>query len=760
MRTLIVTHGFPPLAQGGAELCAYWHATALAREHGDDVLVIAREGDPSRREYAVRRERRDDVSIAWINNTYAATRSFAETYDNPAITAIAAGLVDEFAPEIAHIHHLTGLSTGIVPMLRACGVPCIATLHDYWLLCHRGQLLDLHLQLCAGPEPDGCAHCLGLAGSAPPVVHRAASAFRAVERSLPDAAAKALRGAAERMVSLTAGGRANDDEARARFRHMRDLCAGIDRFVAPSASIRDRFVAFGVPAEKIDVIRNGCPRLPGVPIECAPAPHLRIGFLGSVMVSKGLHVVLEAFRALPAGAATVDVFGPSVPYHGDNSYRTTLAPLMTQPGVRQHGLVPREQISRALAAIDVLVVPSIWPDNAPLVVQEAFLAGVPVVASRIGGLPEMVRDGVSGVLVEPGNVNDLADALRRLATEPGLLSRLRQGIPPVPTVEAQVGLLRAAAEAAIAGVQSRPAAATIAGSSIAAIVLNYGAPDETLLAIRALAASRRRLDRIIVVDNDPSRRCDALVIDAVPGLTYLRAEHNLGFSGGVNLGIRAARSAGATHVLLVNSDAIVPPDAVDRLDRALAASPAAGIAAPLLLQRTAPDVVASNGIDYDAASGRMRQVDCGRTESALAGPAARVVDAASGAVMLISMATIDRVGLFDESYFFSFEEIEFCLRARRAGITTIVTRDAVAFHAGGRSMGPESPRRLYFAARNHLKLATADRAGLRAVPRVALVIGYNFAHAVGAPGGTLIQRVSAVIAGVRDYWRGKSGEWV
>jgi len=177
-----------------------------------------------------------------------------------------------------------------------------------------------------------------------------------------------------------------------------------------------------------------------------------------------------------------------------------------------------------------------------------------------------------------------------------------------------------------------------------------------------------------------------------------------------------------------------------------------------MLSRSAPDQVASFGIRYGSGTARMLHLEFGRRAGELTGPATRVVDAASGAVMLISMSTIDRAGLFDESYFFSFEEIEFCLRARRAGITTIVTRDAVAFHAGGRSMGAESPRRLYFAARNHLKLATADRAGLRAAPRAALVIGYNLAHAVRAPGGSLIQRVSAVIAGVRDYVRGKDGD--
>ena len=161
---------------------------------------------------------------------------------------------------------------------------------------------------------------------------------------------------------------------------------------------------------------------------------------------------------------------------------------------------------------------------------------------------------------------------------------------------------------------------------------------------------------------------------------------------------------------------------------------------------------------FRSGTARMRQLGHGDRTDELAGPSVGVVDAASGAVMLISLATVDRIGDFDESYFFSFEEIEFCLRARRAGIATIVTRDAVAFHAGGRSMGEDSPRRLYFAARNHLKLATAGGGGLRSAPRAALVVGYNVAHAVRAPGGSLVQRLGAVTSGVRDFWRGRGGD--
>src|SRR5262249_1089099 len=112
--------------------------------------------DPNRAEYDVRTERRDGLTIVAINNTFRNTRSFEETYCNDAIETIAARTIDGFQPAVAHIHHLTCLSTGIVRALADRGVPRLVTLHDYWFLCHRGQLLDVHYRVCDGPEPDGC----------------------------------------------------------------------------------------------------------------------------------------------------------------------------------------------------------------------------------------------------------------------------------------------------------------------------------------------------------------------------------------------------------------------------------------------------------------------------------------------------------------------------------------------------------------------------------------------------------------------------
>ena len=128
--------------------------------------------------------------------------------------------------------------------------------------------------------------------------------------------------------------------------------------------------------------------------------------------------------------------------------------------------------------------------------------------------------------------------------------------------------------------------------------------------------------------------------------------------------------------------------------------------------------------------------------------------------MLITRGVFDRIGLIDERYFFSFEEIDFCLRARAAGFRTQLAADAVAYHEGGRAIGARSVRRLYFAARNHLMLAQRRANGdgvLKRGIRSAFVVALNLAHAVRAPGGSLPARMGATLRGIRDYLAGRDG---
>ncbi len=392
MRILVVVHGFPPAAQGGSEIYADVHARALREQFGDEIVVLTADQDVSRPEYDVRDvrvDRRDGPRIVRINNTFRDTRAFDGTYRNEAIGAVAARVIDDVRPDVAHIHHLTRLSTTIVHALAERDVPRFVTLHDYWLLCHRGQLLDLNCRVCAGPangDLADCGACLGPAAGAGSLGFAGAGAVRAIERSAP-AAGRLLRRSGQLIAGALASDGAADQESRRRLAHMRAVCSEVTHFFAPSRHMRDQFVRFGVAPERITVTGYGFDHAAFRNIARAPAPdRLRLGFLGSLMVSKGPDVLLRAIAALPRGSVSVDLYGAQAAYHGDDSYRERLAPLLAQDAVRVHGAVSHDHVPQVLSDLDVLVVPSIWPENSPLVIQEAFLAGVPVVASRLGGI--------------------------------------------------------------------------------------------------------------------------------------------------------------------------------------------------------------------------------------------------------------------------------------------------------------------------------------------------------------------------------------
>jgi glycosyltransferase involved in cell wall biosynthesis len=451
MRVLVVVHGFPPMAQGGSEIYAEAHARTLQRQFGDDVLVLTREHDVTRPEYAVREEQLDALRVVRINNTFKYARTFDDTYRNETIDGLASRAIDDFAPHVAHIHHLTCLSTGIVGQLATRGIPTFVTLHDYWLMCHRGQLLDVHYQRCEnaeGSRAQMCTACVDAAVAAP-IGLAGARLLRTMKRHAPGPAAL-LRRSGMRLARVLSG--ESDGPAERRTSHMQDVCADVTHFIAPCRFMKDRFVAFGIEPDRITVADYGFDREPFAAARRVSARGpLRVGFLGSLMISKGPHLLLEAISRLPHDAVSVSVYGAHTAYHGDDSYRDRLRPLLAQPNVAVHGPLSHADVPDALASLDVLVVPSIWPENSPLVIHEAFLAGVPVIASNIGGIPELVTHEVNGLLFRAGDADDLARALTRVAGNPDLLNTLREGIPAVRSIETDVRELRAIYQRARAG---------------------------------------------------------------------------------------------------------------------------------------------------------------------------------------------------------------------------------------------------------------------------------------------------------------------
>jgi hypothetical protein len=267
----------------------------------------------------------------------------------------------------------------------------------------------------------------------------------------------------------------------------------------------------------------------------------------------------------------------------------------------------------------VLVVPSIWLENAPLTILEAFLAGVPVVCSDLGGMAEMVEDGVSGLRFRPGDAEDLREKLLRLVREPGLLERLRRGIPAVRRIEDDVRELRA---------HFGRLAQRARLPRIAAVIVNRETAELTLRSAHSILGVAPPVDQLFVVDNgsrDGSAEDDRT---GAPEARLVKSERNLGFAAGANLGLRSALDAEAELVLLVNSDARIDPDCLGQLERALETDAAVAIAGPAIVAAEDPERIESLGLAFSAASGRFREL--GRVADARERGAQRSVDALVG----------------------------------------------------------------------------------------------------------------------------------
>ncbi|HEX6974208.1 MAG TPA: glycosyltransferase [Vicinamibacterales bacterium] len=748
MRILQIVHGFPPAGCGGTEAYVHDLATALAATGLDEVVVLTREADPQRPELSVRRYRDGAVSVVAINNLFQACANFEESYTNPALRRIARELIAQIDPDVVHVQHLTCLSTGLLEDVKAAGIPLVMTLNDYWLICHRGQLFDRDGHRCAGPFDDGCGACI------PPGMLASPTAFRAgrLARTLPIPGAAAAVGAVLKAVEAVTPRERTREATSLRLQQMRDAARHADLFLAPSRTMAAMFERFGLT--NVRACDQGIDLRPFAQLRRKPSPTLRVAFAGSLIPSKGPHVLLEAAALLPAGTIALDVIGATAPYHGDDDYAARIEPLLQRAPVRHYGPIPHERMAAALADVDLVVVPSVWIENAPFIIREAFAAGVPVVASDLGGMAEMVRDGVDGRLFPTGDAAALAAILRHLGEDRSELERLRVGIRPPMSIEQDAANCRAVYTSLVTR-ESRQsisvAASTPGRTRIAAVVLNYRTPEQTCLAVRALQTSVERLDEIIVVDNGSGDRSPEHLRATLSDVAVLAEEHNLGFSAGSNVGIRRALDHGADAVLLVNSDAVVAPDAIAAMREVLDGDPSIGIVAPVLLSREEPDRIASAGIRLSARTARMRHRAAGQPMSLLPpGPVHRV-DAASGCVMLIRRQVFERAGLLDEAYFFSFEDIDFCLRAKAAGFDTVVAQQAIVYHEGGRSIGRRSARRVYFATRNHLRLSKRAGPPGAALARAPLVVGLNLAYVLISPDAPLGSGLVAVARGTLHH---------
>ncbi len=415
MRVLFVVHAFLPESLGGVELHAHQLASALAVDH--DVAVLTRQADTSKPDYALDERRQGRLTVWRLNNCFRDVTSFASTYRNERIDQLFDEIVERWRPDVVHVHHLIGLSVGMLERTKRRGIPLVLGLHDYWFGCPRGQRIRDGLKVCHEIDRNLCVPCLKPQNYE--VRSLRSPLGRWLRRLRPPTRRRGLRILRE-----------YDEE-------MHRLLALPDAIVTPAKFHGEMYRRYGVDPARLRVVPLGLPHGDAGRAEARRGVTLRIGFLGVVLPSKGPHLLLEAYRLLGRPDATLDIHGTSVPFHGDTGYLDRLkAAAAGIPGtIRFHGRYDPTDVGRLLSGLDVVVVPSLWYECAPIVMREAFIARVPVVAAGHGGMAEAVRHDVDGLLFTPGDAADLAAQLRRLLDEPGLRERLAARAPRVPSVE-------------------------------------------------------------------------------------------------------------------------------------------------------------------------------------------------------------------------------------------------------------------------------------------------------------------------------------
>ena len=281
------------------------------------------------------------------------------------------------------------------------------------------------------------------------------------------------------------------------------------------------------------------------------------------------------------------------------------------------------------------------------------------------------------------------------------------------------------------------------------VVVNWNLREDTLECVRSVLAAGIAPERVVVVDNGSSDGSVAALHERFgPGLPVLEAGSNLGFAGGSNLGIRFALEQGARRVFLLNNDTIVAPHLFGELERA-DASGRFGIVAPLILDYYRPDRISYLGDRRLAATLITRSLARGQQAHLLRLPPLAEVDFVSGCAMLVRRAVLEQVGLLDTTFFMYGEDVDFCHRARAAGVRLAVATRARIWHKVSASSHGDTSGRRYLRVRNQIRFYRLS-AEARQLP---LLVAFTLARAMRLAAADLVHGQAKLLEPTARGWR-------
>jgi glycosyltransferase involved in cell wall biosynthesis len=399
MRILILSHGHPDLSAGGAERAAYSLFQQLKSTDGVEPVFVARV-DPSKIGhdgwFGAFRARKDEFlwtppAFDWFRMT---------SFQPDLLLRQVEAIVKQFKPDVVHIHHYFFFGLEIFESFKSsASCKVVLTLHEYGLICaHNGQMVKREsMRLCHASSPSECATCYP---------EQTSGKFFLRERL------------AKRFLNA------------------------VDEFVSPSDFLKSRYSDWGIQSQKIHVIENLLPpglqsmiRSTSAQGSGTKSSKIRFGYFGQINPFKGANVLLDAVSLLPDSALDsieVIVFGANLEEQPEQ-FRTMLSAKLNSSERRPvslFGPYRNEDVMQLMHGVDWIVVPSIWWENSPIVIQEAKMAGRPILVSNIGGMAEKVSDGVDGLHFLAGSALDCASKIELI-----LSGRVKVVPPPLDLTE-------------------------------------------------------------------------------------------------------------------------------------------------------------------------------------------------------------------------------------------------------------------------------------------------------------------------------------
>lgn len=428
MKILQAIGWYFPDSWGGTEIYVATLAARL-RAAGHDVAIAA----PDASHVVERRYKHDGIPVYRYPIPSEPTRAEAQG------GAVVRGAerfhrwIDEFRPDVVHFHtFVTGLGLAELDAARRAGARVIVTTHAASLgfICARGTMMRMGSEPCDGiADERKCSACM--------LQHRGVPRLLAdlVARTpLPIAAAlQRMPGRAGAMFRLP--GFISDQKAR-----QQRLLASADRFVLLNDWAARTVVANGAPPSKVVVNRLGIaarpPRKPSPDMQPTKRP-VRFGYVGRFDPIKGVYDLVRGLASVPASTAfRAELVGPVFTAGEQHVVDELRRMIGSDPRITIAPAIPHAAVPAALAALDVVCCPSIVAEGGPTVALEAHAVGTPVIGTRIGGLSELVTDGVNGRLVAPGDWRMLAELVQSIVADPsGTVDAWRRSLPTARTLD-------------------------------------------------------------------------------------------------------------------------------------------------------------------------------------------------------------------------------------------------------------------------------------------------------------------------------------